>query len=345
VKVLVVNNTAPFVWGGAEELAEHLRRNLVAFGHRAEVVRVPFQWEPARVIPGQMLLAHTIEVANVDHVIALKFPAYLVRHPSKTLWLLHQYRQAYDLFDAGQTNLPEGVEGEQIRELIRGADQECFNACRAIYTNSEVTSDRLLKYNGFASTVLRPPVNDPDLFSGGEYGNYIFCGGRINLMKRQHLLMEALAASHPNVRLVIAGPADSVADQQRIERLVEELGVSDRVTLDVRMLSRREYADYVNGALAVAYIPFDEDSLGYVAMEAATAAKPLITTVDSGGVLRMIVDDSTGWSAPATADGLAVAFSAAFESVERARSYGENLREHWQGFGSNWERVVEALLP
>ena len=42
-----------------------------------------------------------------DRVIALKFPAYLVPHRQKVLWILHQYRQAYDLWDAGKSNIPD----------------------------------------------------------------------------------------------------------------------------------------------------------------------------------------------------------------------------------------------
>ena len=101
MKVLVVNNMAPFVRGGAEALAEHLVKHLEIAGHQAELLRVPFQWEPATRIPSQMLMARAFELWNVDHVIALKFPAYLIQHPSKTIWLVHQYRQAYDLYDAG----------------------------------------------------------------------------------------------------------------------------------------------------------------------------------------------------------------------------------------------------
>ena len=94
MKVLIVNNMAPFLWGGAEELADNLKKNLILSGHEAEILRIPFRWEPASGIPSQMAMVHNLELTNVDHVIALKFPAYLIRHPRKTLWLLHQYRQA-----------------------------------------------------------------------------------------------------------------------------------------------------------------------------------------------------------------------------------------------------------
>jgi hypothetical protein len=162
VKILIVNNMAPFVHGGAEELASALRAQLIARGHRAEVLRLPFQWEPPDRIPSQMLLARGLVGLNADRVIALKFPAYLVRHPNKTLWLLHQFRQAYDLFDADQSSIPRTQDGDQLRRLIRHADNETFAESRAVYVNSDVTRQRLHKYNGVDSQVLLPPVNDPE---------------------------------------------------------------------------------------------------------------------------------------------------------------------------------------
>ena len=35
----------------------------------------------------------------VDLMIGLRFPAYLIPHPNKVLWILHQFRTAYELWD------------------------------------------------------------------------------------------------------------------------------------------------------------------------------------------------------------------------------------------------------
>ena len=344
MKVLIVNNMAPFVWGGAEELAVNLQKNVVAAGHESEILRIPFQWEPAARIPSQMLMVRAFELWNVDHVIALKFPAYLIRHPKKTLWLLHQYRQAYDLFDVGQTNLPPGTAGEQLRTLIRNADNESFAESRKIFTNSEVTRERLKRYNGFDAEVLLPPINDPALFGGGPVGDYIFAGGRVNGMKRQHLLIEALRHAPRNVKLLIAGPPDSATDGERLHRLVEQSGMADRIRLDLRFLPRQIYADYLNGAAAVAYLPFDEDSLGYVSMEAALAGKALITTTDSGGILSLVRHNETGWVAAPEAMALAQVMGEACADARRAAVRGEAARALWLSLGINWEQTVEKLL-
>jgi glycosyltransferase involved in cell wall biosynthesis len=344
MKVLVVNNMAPFIWGGAEELAVHLQKNLIIAGHEAEILRIPFQWDPAERIPSQMLMTRAFELWNVDHVIALKFPAYLIRHPQKTIWLLHQYRQAYDLYDAGQSNIPANQAGDELRALIKAADEETFAESRSIFTNSEVTRQRLLHYNGVDAKVLYPPVNDPEIFNNNEMGDYIFAGGRVNNMKRQHLLVEALSHTDRALKLVIAGPPDSPTDAERLKEMVAKLGLEDRVKLDLRFLPRETYANYVNKSMAVAYLPFDEDSLGYVAMEAAIAGKALISTTDSGGILGLAKHEETGWVTEAKPASLAEAMNCVGKNLQRTRQLGMTAKELWLSLGINWPQTVEALL-
>lgn len=344
MRVLVVNNMAPFVWGGAEELAAHLQRNLLAEGHEAEVLRIPFRWAPAEVVASQMLLVRALELWNVDRVIALKFPAYLIRHPNKTVWLLHQFRQVYDLFDAGHSHVGADQVGDQIRTLVRGGDSEGLSESRLLFSNSEITKRRLKKYNNLDAEVLLPPLNDPELFVGGAQDGYVFAGGRINRMKRQHVFIRAMALTSVRCRLVVAGPPDSDADADEVKRLVEELDLADRVTLDLRFLDRTEVAGYVNGASACAYAPFDEDSLGYVAMEAAAAAKPILTLSDSGGVLGLVRNGVTGWVCDPDAGSVAGAIEDACAGSGDVVERGRAARDLWCSMGISWPATLARLL-
>ena len=57
MRVLVINNASPFVKGGAEQLADQLVRRVNATkGVEAELLRIPFRWEPAERIVEQILL-------------------------------------------------------------------------------------------------------------------------------------------------------------------------------------------------------------------------------------------------------------------------------------------------
>ena len=344
MNVLIVNNLAPFVWGGAEELALNLEKALIEAGHDAETLRIPFQWEPSSGIAAQMLMVRSMELWNVDRVIALKFPAYLIRHPHKTLWLVHQYRQAYDLFEAGQSNIPQNAAGDELRAVIRNADNESFAECRGMYTISEVTQRRLAHFNGLHADVLLPPLNDAQMFVGASPGDYILAAGRINLMKRQHLLVEAMRHADAGVRLRVVGPPDSPADGERLVELVERHGLGDRVELVLGFLPRQDYANHVNHARAVAYVPFDEDAMSYVMVEAATAGRPLLTTSDSGGLLNLVRHDDTGFVVEPDPQALGRALSKLWSGGSKGAELGRSARARWLGMNVTWQSTVETLL-
>src|SRR5690606_13433130 len=180
-------------------------------------------------------------------------------------------------------------------EAIRRADNECFAACKRIFTNSPVTQDRLMRYNQQPSEVLYPPLNDEQLFQPGADEGYIFAGGRVSPGKRQRLLVEAMRHTRSGVRLVIAGPPETPEFARELRELVEQEGLSDRITLKLDLLPREEVASLARNARACAYLPFDEDSLGYVTMEAFACGKPMLTTTDSGGLLEIVKDGETGY--------------------------------------------------
>jgi glycosyltransferase involved in cell wall biosynthesis len=343
MKVLVVNNAAPFIRGGAEELADHLVTNLKGVpGVEAELLRIPFRWEPSERLIDEIVLNRSFRLWNVDRVIGLKFPAYLIPHSHKVLWILHQFRQAYDLGDAGQGLGRHGRDGE-LRGAVHAADRACFEDARALYVNSPTTRDRLQSYNGVAAEVLYPPLNDAELFCGGQGSDYVFAGGRVSPGKRQHLLIEALAATPGSGRLVIAGPPESEAYGAQLTAQVASLGLEGRVDLQFGFHPRRQIAAWVNEARACAYIPYDEDSLGYVTMEAFAAGKAVLTTSDAGGLLEM-VNDATGVVTEPEAGAIAKGLDQLLNDPAGAEARGKAARANWQARNLTWAATLERLL-
>ena len=45
----------------------------------------------------------------VDLFVGTRFPSYAARHPNKVVWLFHQFRQAYDLHEAGLDGFPDAI--------------------------------------------------------------------------------------------------------------------------------------------------------------------------------------------------------------------------------------------
>jgi glycosyltransferase involved in cell wall biosynthesis len=344
MKVLIINTMAPFVWGGAEELAEHLARNLRLRGHDADLLRLPFRWDPFDGIPAEIARFKAMRLPNVDRVISMKFPAYYIPAENTTTWLIHQYRQAYDLWDSPYNNLPHNISGEMVRDFIRAHDDDFFGKQRRLFTISTEVSRRLQHFNGVVAPALRAPINDPELFCGGEPGGFILAPGRVNGAKRQHLLVEAMQYLPPSARLIVAGPPETQQDARILEQKVADLDLGGRVKLDLRFLSREELAEYVNHATAIAYLPFQEDSYGYVTMEAFEAGKPVITCDDAGELLDIVLDEQTGFVCEPEPEALAAAMATLLDDATMAEDMGRNGQEVWRGKNINWDSHISRLL-
>ena len=135
MRIAVVNTQVPFVRGGAEQLAEWLVDRLREHGHRAELVSLPYRWDPPQKLLEHALAARLTRISDVDRVIAFKFPSYYVPHDDKVLWVLHQFRAAYDLWGTEFQVLPDTTEGRYIRKAIIEADNRLL-ARRAACTPS-----------------------------------------------------------------------------------------------------------------------------------------------------------------------------------------------------------------
>lgn len=345
MKILVINNAAPFIRGGAEELADNLASQLNARpGIEAEVLRIPFRAAPREALLEQIWSHRNLCLYNVDRVIALKFPAYLIPHAHKTIWLLHQFRQVYDLYEAGQSHIGCDDPGVEIVRLVREADSQCLRECRKIFTNSPVTRSRLKRFNNFDASVLYPPLNDPERFRGGEYGQYVFAAGRVGPGKRQHLLVEAMRFVRSDLRLVIAGPLDTEDYGIQLRQIVRRHNLENKVELRFGFRGRHEIAELVNNALVCAYFPLDEDSLGFVTMEAFTAAKPIITAFDAGGLLEIVEDKHTGLVVAPEAEQIADALDWFGEEHSRAAILGRAARSCLYAKQITWGYALETLL-
>jgi glycosyltransferase involved in cell wall biosynthesis len=343
MKIAVLNNCVPFTSGGAEHLATALNRKLQEYGHDSILVRIPFRWYPAEKILDHMLACRCLRLAGIDRVIGLKFPAYYVPHPNKVLWLLHQFRQAYDLWGTPYQDLPSTPRGIAIRNAVIQSDNNFLSECEQIYTISPVTRDRLNQFNGIPSTVLFHPLERTDHLVCRDYGDYIFYPSRITGGKRQHLVVESMRHVQTGVRLVIAGGPETPDDLAKLEAIIEAHNLGDRVRLLPQFISEDEKAELFSNCLACAYTPYDEDSYGYVTLEACHCRKAVVTCSDSGGTRILVRDGVTGFAAAPEPQALAAAFDRLYSDRRAARTMGEAGYELMRGMDISWDRVVKSL--
>jgi glycosyltransferase involved in cell wall biosynthesis len=347
MRVAIATVQVPFVRGGAELLAESLCAELLVAGHEAEIVTLPFKWYPARRIGEQMLACRLMDLTEsragpIDRMIALKFPAYMIAHPNKVVWLLHQHRGAYDLWGTPYSDLTAAPGGGCVRTSIRNADLTILPEARAIYTLSANVSRRLSEHCGIASVPLRHPPPGALSIRAGEYGNYMLFPSRINSVKRQALAIDALSHTRHPVHIAFLGMADTPDYGRQLQRKATESGVGTRVTWLGGVTEEKKLALY-SDCRAVIFPPLDED-YGYVTLEAMLAKKAVITCTDSGGPLEFVQDGLTGLVCLPTPEALAAALDRLWDDPALAARLGRGGLERYVEMRIGWESVIQCLL-
>jgi glycosyltransferase involved in cell wall biosynthesis len=344
VRVLVASTFVPFIEGGGRMIVRDLVSAVGERGHEVDTIEIPFLsvWDQ---MLDQMLALRLIDVSDdADVLVAIRPSSYALSHPNKRLWFIHHHRGAYDLWGTPWQDVPSTPEGVGVRDAIHGSDNIYLREAKQIFTNSQIVADRLRKFNDLEGTVLYPPLGHPERFYHAPAEDFVFYPCRITSHKRQQLAVEAAAHLASDVRVVIAGAPDHPTKLAPLEELIREHGLERRVELIPRWISEEEKAELIARSAGVLYIPFDEDSYGYVTLEAFHAHKPVITCRDSGGTLEIIEDGVNGLVADPDPISLARAIDALRSDPVRAAAMGERAHEALLEKGINWDRVVDSLL-
>jgi glycosyltransferase involved in cell wall biosynthesis len=292
MRIAVLRPQVPFARGGAEIFTDALVGELRARGHDADLVSVPFKWYPGARVLTQAFLWRLLDLdeadgRTIDMVVATKFPSYVVRHREKRVWLIHQFRQAYELDRTALGQFGESAEDRALRRRVQELDRVALAEATRLYATSRNVAGRLERSTGLAAEVLPHPPQELD-YRCEAYDGFVLSASRLDRAKRIDLLVEA-AALEPALEVVIVSDGP---DRERLEALARERGLNGRVRFEGRVSAER-LAELYARCSSVFYAPVDED-FGMGPYESFLASKPVITTTDAGGPLDVVTDRETG---------------------------------------------------
>ena len=199
MRIAVCRPQLPFEFGGVEIFTDRLAAELRARGHEADVVIAPVPDVAERRAPDeQRALAADRPRADAarspaDLVIATKFPSYLIEHPNKVVWLVHQFRQAYELdgTEHGQFGTSAADRSARASDRAEPTGSRSGSA-RRLFATSRNVAGRLHRSTGLEAEVLpHPPQELP--FRCDRYDPFVLSVGRLDRLKRVDLLLEAAA--------------------------------------------------------------------------------------------------------------------------------------------------------
>ena len=317
----------PLTYGGTDRLWEGLRAALDAH-HPTELVTLPVDERSEEgVLRGYHDFYH-LDLSRFDCVISTKAPTYMARHPVHVAYLQHRMRVFYDLYE------PRGEHFARLRRMIHWMDRWALSPDRIahLFTIGQTVSNRLMRWGGLKSTVIRHPSTYEPLEPGR--GEHLLAVGRLHEWKRFDLIIKAFRQTKIDLPLVIAGTGP---EEERLREMAEG---DDRIRFTGYIIEQRLRELYAN-ALATIFPPIHED-LGMVTLESMASGKPVLTTSDSGEPALMVEPGRTGWVCAPKPEVLAEQIQWIGTHRDEVEAMTPSCRE--AVLDVTWERVAGALI-
>lgn len=228
--------------------------------------------------------------------------------------------------------IPEGAMRRVLVGLMHWSHADLiFNsrATRAAFGEPKSARSHVV-YNGVAG-----PAAAEAMTYDGKRPLRVLLLGRINRIKGQEVLLEALASmpaelkSRVEVRLV-GGAFESAERERALAELVETMGLAGQVSALPFIPDPAEHYRWADIVTVPSRRP---ESLGRVAIEAmAYGRPPLVSAI--GGLVEVVSDGETGWHVP---PGDAAALAAKLREIILAP-------EAWRGFVTAGRKRYETMF-
>jgi len=197
----------------------------------------------------------------------------------------------------GQDAFSSEFAGGRVAEWCSKISRRVYRASKRVICISEIVREKVLQGmgSGCRTSVVYNGV-DPELFSpadaSGAPGLNILSVGNLLPTKGHDVLIRALAAiatEFPGVTLDVIGDGP---EMPRLQQLVRELGIRDRVRFLGRQ-SRRRVAEAMRRCTVFA-LPSSYEGLGVVYLEAMSSGKPVVGCRGQG-IAEIIRQGSNGF--------------------------------------------------
>jgi len=247
--------------------------------------------------------------------------------------LVHTMRVFYDMFEK-EFPYPSPALLHQ-RKFIQTLDSAALNPLRVkkIFTIGHEVTNRLRKYNLLESEVLHPALLSDNFKIEGQ-NDYLFMPGRLHRWKRVDLVIKAMRYVKSPVKFKIAGTGEdegAFRKEAQHDPRIEFLG----------KISEPELIDLYAGALAVPFVPLNED-YGYVTLEAFKSARPVITCTDSGEPAHFVQNQYNGFVCEPDPQEIAEKIDFLFNHRDAAAKMGLNGKATTAHI--SWANIANKLI-
>jgi len=289
----------------------------------------------------------------------------LCRHDNRQM-----VKQVHTYHSLGAVKYDSVDEIPAIAHTRLDIEKDCLETSDCIVATSPQERDQMQSLVSKKGNIkVIPCGTDIESFKGGDRqearrvlgidpdADMILYVGRFDPRKGIETLVRAIAHStlreRSKLKLYIIGGSrpgrKDGEERKRIEAIVDELGVGDRVIFTGRVNHHADLPSYYTAA-DVCVVPSHYEPFGLVAIEAMASGTPVVAS-DVGGLKFTVVPEETGLRVPiGNADELAIAVNRLLSQPEWRSDLGKAGRNRvesnfsWDGVAGQLESLYQDLL-
>lgn len=377
---ILAPSPVPFVLGGAENLWSSLLDYLNTHTeHQADLIKLP---SPERNFWEIVASYRAFSELNLDHfdvVIVTKYPAWMVQHSGKVLYLQHKLRGLYDTYPQHLSSaLPDHPALTSLKVLLQ-TEQPNYAHLPELWRLLDLlkTQANQLPHDYFSlpSPLIRAIVHFMDRIAlqTGEVQHYMTLSktvadradyfpisvtpqvlahpsGLVSHAPRAYRTIFTTSRHDSAKRLdllirayrqtQVSYPLLIAGEGPQTEAL-KHLAQGDNRIQFLGRLSPEALSRAYSEALYVPFMPYQED-LGLITLEAFNSQKAVLTTTDSGGAAEIVQHQRTGLVVEPNVDAIATAITELCANEAQTIAMGKAGYDSVQNI--QWRTLCEQLL-
>lgn len=382
---LVAPSPVPFTFGGTESMIVEIQRLFnIRSSHQCEVIKIPTRENSFWQLIDSYYSFYTLDISHFDAVISTKYPSWMVQHSNHFLYLIHPFRQVYDLYpNFSQQYEVYGFDQydlvQEILKIIQTGNErnnDVFDLLLSIRKDISSYPNELFQYPGpFLRNIIQ--YFDRNACSPARIKKYFAISKRVR--EREGYFPD-------NVPVKVLYPPSSqgsclgrtqthryalsvsrLASTKRIDLLVEAMSyVNPEIRLKIvgegpeekklRKIAKNnpqiEFIGFVTEqqlkdlySNAFALLFVPRDEeYGLVIPEAMHCKKPIITANDSGGPLELVKDGVNGFIVNPHPRDIAEKITYLYQNPQHAQCMGNEGSEFIQKLNKSFIQEFTSEL-
>lgn len=318
-----------------EEDAKRIETNLAAFleerGHKVQPLALP-ALGPLAAALSTVACHRLLDLsASADAVLCLSGIAAVLRHPNKIVWLLHPGPLA-----SGPAGEPRRL-ADFRQQFLNRSVAAALREARSLFVPSHFGKKRLRELGVSQAQVLQPPRDARKTMFKRNAGPELLCLAPLVECQRPHLLVEALANLAEPTRARWLAPVADADLLHQVRAQAQDLGVAERLTVEVRNVGQSEQEYLLSQALALVHFEVGGWLIGSALRQAAGQETPVLLCRDAGAGSEIFVQDAVDHLLEPNAKAIA-------ERIARIISAGGTTESAYRGATSGSRAGFAPLL-